>query len=70
MEGLVDPTALAQIRESLSKFTVFQQQLLRVAVEDIFFAFPYQIGIIIPDEVPKGIFYAHMIQLFKKSYMI
>lgn len=50
LDGLVDPSALAQIKESLSKFTVFQQQLLRVAVEDIFFSFPYQVGIIIPDE--------------------
>ncbi|ODN05251.1 hypothetical protein Ocin01_01424 [Orchesella cincta] len=53
LEGLVEASALTQLRESLSKFTVFQQQLLRVASEDIFFAFPYQIGIIIPDELPR-----------------
>ncbi|CAL8121904.1 unnamed protein product [Orchesella dallaii] len=53
LDGLVEASAISQIRQSLSNFTVFQQQLLRVAAEDVFFAFPYQIGIIIPDEPPR-----------------
>jgi hypothetical protein len=45
----VDPSVIHEIRNSLSSFSVFQQDLLRVAAEDIYFAFPYQVGVIIPD---------------------
>lgn len=47
--GLVEPTLLSDLKRRISEFSVSQQDLLRVATEDIFFSFPYQIGIIIPD---------------------
>ncbi len=52
LEGLVEPSLLSELKHRLSSFSVAQQDLLRVATEDIFFSFPYQIGIIIPDSPP------------------
>jgi len=49
LEGLVDPMVLRELRNTVNTFSVFQQDLLRVATEDVFFSFPYQIGIVIPD---------------------
>lgn len=53
LEGLVDPETLAEVQKRLLKFNVFQRELLKVEVDDIFFCFPYQIGIIIPDPPPE-----------------
>ena len=54
LEGLVDKAVLEKLKIKLSTFSVFQRELLRVEPEDIFFSFPYQIGIIIPDDVPES----------------
>jgi len=50
LEGIVDNNALQELKRSLADFSVFQKELLRVAADDVFFLFPYQIGIIIPDQ--------------------
>jgi len=49
LEGLVDSSTLAEVKQKLSTFSVFQRGLLNVETEDIFFSFPHEIGIIIPD---------------------
>lgn len=51
LEGVVEPEALSQMKTAVASFTVFQRNLLKVAVDDIFFSFPYQIGIMIPEPV-------------------
>lgn len=50
LEDLVCPVALAEIKKNLENFNVAQRQLLAVEPDDIFFSFPFEIGIIIPDE--------------------
>ncbi|OXA63940.1 hypothetical protein Fcan01_02830 [Folsomia candida] len=49
LEGLVEPSVLHELKQRISNYSVSQQDLLRVATEDIFFSFPYQVGVIIPD---------------------
>jgi len=54
LEGLVDSEVLEKLKSRVSTFSMFQRQLLGVDPEDIFFSFPYQIGVIIPDETPES----------------
>jgi hypothetical protein len=49
LEDLIEPEAFAEIKRNLAKFNVAQRELLPVNVEDIYFQFPYEIGIILPD---------------------
>jgi len=53
LEGLVEHVTLNELKQKISQFSVAQQELLRVSKEDVFFSFPYQVGVIIPDP-PEG----------------
>jgi len=53
LEGLVERDTLNELKQNISHFSVAQQELLRVSKEDVFFSFPYQVGVIIPDS-PEG----------------
>ncbi|XP_063834127.1 uncharacterized protein LOC135083322 [Ostrinia nubilalis] len=52
LEGLVDKDAIASLKNAVSKLSVSQRQLLSIQKEDIFYAFPYQVGVIF-DESDK-----------------
>jgi len=54
LEGLIEVETLNQLKHNISQFSVAQQDLLRVAKEDVFFSFPYQVGVIIPDSPDGG----------------
>ena len=53
LEDLVDADALAEIKKNMAGFSMAQRELLAVDPEDIFFSFPFEIGIIIPDKQPE-----------------
>ncbi|XP_068624136.1 m-AAA protease-interacting protein 1, mitochondrial [Battus philenor] len=52
LEGLVEKDAIAALKNAVSKLSVTQRQLLAVDKEDIFYAFPYQVGVMF-DESDK-----------------
>lgn len=54
--------ALSQIKENIEKLTTAQREMLAVNIEDIYFSFPYQIGIIIPDDQPSERNYSTRLQ--------
>ncbi|XP_058122321.1 m-AAA protease-interacting protein 1, mitochondrial [Anopheles coustani] len=45
LEGLVDRVALNDIRQSLSKMSVAERYDIQVDKADIYFSFPYQVGV-------------------------
>ncbi|XP_035781134.1 m-AAA protease-interacting protein 1, mitochondrial-like [Anopheles albimanus] len=45
LEGLVDRVALNDVKQSLSKMSVAERYDIRVDKEDVYFSFPYQIGV-------------------------
>ncbi|XP_052869053.1 m-AAA protease-interacting protein 1, mitochondrial [Anopheles cruzii] len=45
LEGLVDRTALNDVKQSLSKMSVAERYDIAVDKEDVYFSFPYQVGI-------------------------
>ncbi|KAH9635278.1 hypothetical protein HF086_001934 [Spodoptera exigua] len=49
LEGLVDKDAIAALKSAISKLSVTQRQLLSIEKEDIFYAFPYQVGVMFDD---------------------
>ncbi|XP_045454962.1 uncharacterized protein LOC123664465 [Melitaea cinxia] len=49
LEGLVEKEAIATLKEAVSKLSVGQRQMLAINKEDIFYAFPYQVGVIFDD---------------------
>lgn len=50
LEGLVTPEVITEVKKSLSSFNMAQRQQLAVDQNDIYFSFPYEIGVIFPDE--------------------
>ncbi|XP_063374539.1 uncharacterized protein LOC134662202 [Cydia amplana] len=52
LEGLVDKEAIAALKTAISQLSVTQRQLLSIDKEDIFYAFPYQVGVMF-DESDK-----------------
>ncbi|KAI8423647.1 hypothetical protein MSG28_012701 [Choristoneura fumiferana] len=52
LEGLVDKEAIAALKTAVSQLSVTQRQLLSIEKEDIFYAFPYQVGVMF-DESDK-----------------
>lgn len=46
LEGLVDKEAIASLKTAVSQLSVSQRQMLAVDKEDIFYAFPYQVGFV------------------------
>ncbi|XP_053620111.1 uncharacterized protein LOC128680755 [Plodia interpunctella] len=49
LEGLVDKDAITALKNAVSKLSVSQRQLLSVQKDDIFYAFPYQVGVMFDD---------------------
>ncbi|XP_026748490.1 uncharacterized protein LOC113509370 [Galleria mellonella] len=49
LEGLVEKDAIAALKTAVSKLSMSQRQLLAIEKEDIFYAFPYQVGIMFDD---------------------
>ncbi|XP_013147843.1 PREDICTED: uncharacterized protein C2orf47 homolog, mitochondrial [Papilio polytes] len=52
LEGLVEKDAIASLKNAVTKLSVSQRQLLPIDKEDIFYAFPYQVGVMF-DESDK-----------------
>ncbi|KPJ09481.1 Uncharacterized protein C2orf47-like, mitochondrial [Papilio machaon] len=52
LEGLVEKDAIAALKNAVTKLSVSQRQLLSIDKEDIFYAFPYQVGVMF-DESDK-----------------
>jgi len=46
LEDLVAPSALQEIKINIANFSVAQREMLAVDKDDVFFAFPYEVGII------------------------
>ena len=51
LEDLVTSPSLEEIKRNFSQFSLKQRLDLAVEKEDIFFSFPYQIGMIFTNEV-------------------
>ncbi|CAG9122241.1 hypothetical protein JYU34_020462 [Plutella xylostella] len=49
LEGLVDKDAIASLKAAVSQLSVSQRQMLHVEKDDIFYAFPYQVGVMFDD---------------------
>ncbi|XP_026735307.1 m-AAA protease-interacting protein 1, mitochondrial [Trichoplusia ni] len=55
LEGLVDKDAIAALKTAVSKLSVTQRQLLSIEKDDIFYAFPYQVGIMFDDSEKRWV---------------
>jgi hypothetical protein len=53
LENLVTQDALAELKRNISTFTLHQRQELALSKEDIYFCFPYEIGIMSIDDESK-----------------
>lgn len=55
LDGLVDRKALNEIRGSIEKMSVAQRYELTVSKEDIYFSFPYEVGVMFddPDDIDQ-----------------
>lgn len=51
LEDLITQPSLEEIKRNYAKFSLKQRLDLAVVQEDIFFSFPYQIGMIFTNEV-------------------
>ncbi|XP_035905132.1 m-AAA protease-interacting protein 1, mitochondrial [Anopheles stephensi] len=45
LEGLVDRAALADLKQSIAKMSVAERYDIQVDKEDVYFSFPYQVGV-------------------------
>uniref|UniRef100_A0A182KCA5 Tim44-like domain-containing protein n=1 Tax=Anopheles christyi TaxID=43041 RepID=A0A182KCA5_9DIPT len=45
LEGLVDQAALTNLKQSLAKMSVAERYDIQVEKEDVYFSFPYQVGV-------------------------
>jgi len=50
LDGLVSNEAIVEIKSSLSRFSVQQLTDLAVDKRDIYFCFPYEVGVMFDDE--------------------
>lgn len=50
LQGLVSHEALVEVKSSLSRFSVQQMTELSVDKDDIYFCFPYEVGVMYDDE--------------------
>ncbi|CAG9792392.1 unnamed protein product [Diatraea saccharalis] len=55
LEGLVDKDAIEALKTAVSQLSVSQRQLLGIDKEDIFYAFPYQVGVIFDDSEKRWV---------------
>lgn len=53
LENLVTQEALIELKRNISTFTLHQRQELALSKEDIYFCFPYEIGIMSIDDDSK-----------------
>lgn len=51
LDDLITKPSLEEIKRNFAKFSLQQRLELAVVKEDIFFSFPYQIGMIFTNEV-------------------
>ncbi|XP_075986196.1 m-AAA protease-interacting protein 1, mitochondrial-like [Anticarsia gemmatalis] len=49
LEGIVEKDAIDALKTAVSKLSVSQRQLLSIEKDDIFYAFPYQVGVMFDD---------------------
>lgn len=50
LQGLVSSDVITQIRSNLSTFSLKQRQELAIRATDIYFSFPYEVGVMFPNE--------------------
>lgn len=50
LHGLVSSDVIAQIKRNLSTFSLKQRQELAISANDIYFSFPYEVGVMFPNE--------------------
>ncbi|KAL1501961.1 hypothetical protein ABEB36_007182 [Hypothenemus hampei] len=50
LEGLVIPDIIPTLQDRVSKLSLIQRELISIDAEDIYFSFPYQIGIMFTNE--------------------
>ncbi|XP_055373475.1 uncharacterized protein LOC129606883 isoform X2 [Condylostylus longicornis] len=53
LEDIVDPSAVAELKTVLAQMSLSQRSELRVAKEDIYFTFPYQVGVMFDESNEK-----------------
>jgi hypothetical protein len=53
LESMVTQDALEVMKRNISTFTLHQRQELALSKEDIYFCFPYQIGVMFNDDDSK-----------------
>jgi hypothetical protein len=53
LEGLVSSEAVVEVKSSLSRFSVQQLSDLAIDKRDIYFSFPYEVGVMFDDEDGK-----------------
>lgn len=63
LEGLVTPEVISEIKKSLSQFNMAQRQQLAIIEDDIYFSFPYEIGVIFPNEDGKFVKFDHAMRI-------
>ncbi|CAG0896681.1 unnamed protein product [Darwinula stevensoni] len=52
LKDLLSPECISEVSKNLSNYSLQDRHMLAVAEDDIYFAFPYQIGMIIEDDPP------------------
>lgn len=68
LEGLVSSDIITQIKRNLSIFSLKQRQELAICASDIYFSFPYEVGVMFPNEDSKYLLYANSRYLFLIDY--
>lgn len=53
LENILTQDALEVVKRNISTFTLHQRQELALSREDIYFCFPYQIGVMFSDDDSK-----------------
>jgi hypothetical protein len=53
LENLVTQDALIELKRNISTFSLLQRQEMALSKEDIYFCFPYEIGIMSIDDESK-----------------
>lgn len=53
LNGLVTPEVISIVKESLEELTLKQRQDFKIRQEDMYFCFPYEVGVMFPNEDSK-----------------
>ena len=53
IDNLVTPEALREVKKNISTYSMQQRQELAILKDDIYFTFPYQIGVMFSDDDSK-----------------